>query len=329
MVAIIFFYTFVNKNKQLTLSNLKTFAKLVLLAGLVLGCVCFTDCASAKRGPIKALIVTGQNNHNWQTSHQALQLTLQQSGMFVCDIAKTPAKGGDMSSFNPRFEEYDVVILDYNGDRWSKQTDEAFLSYVKGGGGVVVYHAADNAFAEWEEFNRIIALGGWEGRNEKSGPYYYLRDGEVVKDNSPGPGGSHGAQREYPMNCRNLSHPITKGLPDGWIHAQDEMYDRMRGPANVKDLLYSGYADPATGGSGREEPLVFTVDYGKARIFHIMIGHCGPSLEENPAMQCAGFQTLLLRGSEWAATGKVKQPVPADFPPPTSKSLRKDYKAQR
>ena len=98
-----------------------------------------------------------------------------------------------MSTFNPRFEEYDVVVLDYNGDRWSKQTDEAFLRYVKAGGGIVIYHAADNAFAEWEEFNRIIALGGWEGRNEKSGPYYYLKDGKVVKDYSPGPGGSHGS----------------------------------------------------------------------------------------------------------------------------------------
>ena len=292
-----------------------------------MGCVCFANCASAKRGPIKALIVTGQNNHNWQVSHQALQLTLQQSGMFVCDIAQTPAKGGDMSTFNPRFEDYDVVILDYNGDRWSKQTDEAFLSYVKAGGGVVVYHAADNAFAEWEEFNRIIALGGWEGRNEKSGPYYYLINGIGVLDNGPGAGGSHGQQREYPMHCRNDKHPITKGLPDNWIHARDEMYDRMRGPANIKDLLYSGYADAKTGGSGREEPLVFTVDYGKARIFHIMLGHAGPTLDDNPAMQCTGFQVLLLRGTEWAATGKVKQPIPADFPTDKRPSFRPAYKA--
>ena len=109
------------------------------------------------------------------------------------------------------------------------------------------------------------------------------------------------------------------------MHAQDEMYDRMRGPANIKELLYSGAADRNTGGSGREEPLVFTVDYGKARIFHIMLGHCGPTLENNPAMQCAGFQTLLLRGAEWSATGKVTQPVPADFPTEKAVSLRKDY----
>ena len=282
--------------------------------------------AEAKTKKLKALIVSGQNNHNWQVSHRVLRLILNQSELFECDIMLTEPAGGDMSGFTPDFEKYDVVVLDYNGDRWPKQTDEAFVKYVKRGGGVVVYHAADNAFAGWEEFNKIIALGGWEGRTEKSGPYYYLKDGKPVLDNSPGPGGSHGRQREYPMHCRSAKHPITKGLPDNWIHAQDEMYDRMRGPANIKDLLYSGFADKATGGSGREEPLVFTVDYGKARVFHIMLGHAGATLQNNPAMQCAGFQTLVLRGAEWAATGKVKQPLPADFPTDKKPSFRLDYK---
>ena len=230
-----------------------------------------------------------------------------------------------MSGFCPDFSAYDVVVLDYNGDRWPEDTDAAFMDYVNGGGGVIVYHAADNAFSGWEEFNKVIALGGWEGRDEKSGPYYYLVDGKPVLDTAPGPGGSHGQQHEYPMNSRHKEHPIVKGLPEKWMHAQDELYDRMRGPANIKDLLYTSFSDTSLGGSGREEPLVFTVDYGKARIFHIMIGHCGPTAEENPAMQCAGFQALLLRGAEWAATGEVTQPVPSDFPSADAVSLRPEY----
>ena len=293
---------------------------------LMLACAVMHIC-SCQSKPIKALVVSGQNNHNWQVSHKVLKQILDNSGLFVTDIALTAPAGGDMTTFKPDFSQYDVVVLDYNGDRWPAETDSAFVKYVRKGGGVVIYHAADNAFAGWEEFNRIIALGGWEGRNEKSGPYCYLKDGELVLDNRPGHGGSHGQQREYPMHCRNAKHPITKGLPDNWMHARDEMYDSMRGPANIKDLLYSGTADPATGGSGREEPLVFTVDYGKARIFHLMLGHCGPTAEDNPAMQCVGFQTLLLRGAEWVATGKVKQPVPVDFPTDQAVSLRPDYKA--
>lgn len=299
--------------------------KFFAVLALVAAAAAFTEHADAKPRRLKALVVSGQNNHNWPVSHKVLERILEQSGLFEVDIALTAPAGGDMSGFKPDFAAYDVVVLDYNGDRWPAETDAAFLDYVQGGGGVVVYHAADNAFADWEEFNRIIALGGWEGRNEKSGPYCYLKDGELVLDYSAGPGGSHGAQREYAMHCRNAKHPITKGLPDNWMHAQDEMYDRMRGPANIGELLYSGMTDPATGGSGREEPLVFTVDYGRARIFHIMLGHCGPTAENNPAMQCAGFQTLLLRGSEWAATGKVRQPVPKDFPTAASVSLRRDY----
>ena len=281
--------------------------------------------SSCSNKPMRALIVSGQNNHNWRVSHKVIKEILDNSGMFTSEIALTPTSGGNMSSFNPQFEKYDVVVLDYNGDRWSAETDSAFLNYVRKGGGVVVYHAADNAFTGWEEFNKIIALGGWEGRNEKSGPYCYIENGKMKLDYSPGHGGSHGMQRQYPMHCHNDKHPITKGLPNNWMHAQDEMYDRMRGPANIKDLLYSGKADRNTGGSGREEPLVFTVDYGKARIFHIMLGHCGPTMEENPAMQCVGFQTLLLRGAEWSATGKVIQPLPSDFPTEKSVSLRKDY----
>ena len=304
-------------------NNMKRFFAIIISA-LLLAAVA-TMPVSAKSPKLKALIVSGQNNHNWPVSHKALKLILDNSGLFTADIVLTAKAGGDMSQFRPDFDKYDVVVLDYNGDRWPAETDAAFLRYVQNGGGVVVYHAADNAFAGWEEFNKIIALGGWEGRTEKSGPYYYLKDGKPVLDHSAGPGGSHGQQREYPMHCRQAKHPITKGLPDNWIHGRDEMYDRMRGPANIKDLLYSGYADKATGGSGREEPLVFTVDYGKARIFHIMLGHAGPTLEDNPAMQCAGFQTLLLRGTEWAATGKVKQAVPKDFPTDKKTSFRLDY----
>ena len=298
--------------------------KLVGAMVVVAMTLAFSCCSETK--PIKALVVSGQNNHNWQVSHKVLKLILDNSGMFQTDIVLTPAKGGDMNEFNPEFDKYDVVVLDYNADRWSAETDSAFLQYVRNGGGVVVYHAADNAFADWDEFNRIIALGGWEGRNEKHGPYCYWENGGLVLDETPGHGGSHGQQREYAMHCRNAVHPITKGLPDNWMHGKDEMYDSMRGPANIKDLLYSGKAEKETGGSGKEEPLVFTVDYGKARIFHIMLGHCGPTAEDNPAMQCAGFQTLLLRGAEWAATGEVTQSLPADFPTDKLVSLRKEYR---
>jgi len=279
-----------------------------------------------KKEPIKTLVVTGQNNHQWQVSHVAIKKILENSGLFTVDFAITPAKGGDMSVFKPIFSSYQLVVLDYNGDKWPAETNQAFLDFVNKGGGVVVYHAADNAFREWKEFNKIIGYGGWENRNETDGPYIYLKEGKLIYDTSPGRGGSHGSQHEFVVNTYNRKHPITKGLPARWRHAKDELYDRMRGPGIVKDVLGWAYSDPGTGGSGRDEMTLFTVNYGKARIFHTTLGHAGNSLEENPAMQCVGFQVTLLRGAEWAATGKVTQAVPADFPTETSLSFRKNYK---
>lgn len=278
------------------------------------------------RKPIKTLLITGQNNHNWQVSHVVLKQILENSGRFDVDFVISPEQGKDMSSFVLDFSPYQLVVLDYNGDSWPEETNRRFLEYVQNGGGVVIYHAADNAFSKWPEFNRICALGGWEGRNENSGPYVYWKDGKLVKDSSAGPGGSHGRQHEYVLNGRDKVHPVVKGLPLKWRHAKDELYDRMRGPGNIRDILYTAYSDKETNGSGREEPLVFTVDYGNARIFHTMLGHAGATTEDNIAMQCTGFQVLLLRGAEWAATGKVTQKVPKDFPTETTCSYRKDYK---
>jgi type 1 glutamine amidotransferase len=296
---------------------------LMVLSVFALGCA--FGC-SPKNEPLKTLIVTGQNNHIWEVSHIAIRQILENSGLFAVDIAVSPAKGEDMRTFKPDFSAYKLVILDYNGDRWPQETDEAFLEYVNKGGGVVFYHAADNAFREWTEFNKILGFGGWEGRNETDGPYIYLKNGELVYDDSPGAGGSHGSRHAYVLHAGNTDHPVTKGLPAKWRHAEDELYDRMRGPGKVKDVLYWAYSDPGTGGSGRDELSLFTVDYGKARIFHTTLGHAGKTLTDNTAMQCAGFQVTLLRGAEWAATGKVTQPVPADFPTETSVSLRKAYK---
>lgn len=286
---------------------------------------CALGCSQSKK-PIKTLVVTGQNNHVWEVSHMAIKQILENSGLFTVDLAVSPGKGEDMSGFTPDFSAYKLVVLDYNGDRWPEATNQAFLDYVRKGGGLVIYHAADNAFRDWPEFNKIIGFGGWEGRNEADGPYIYLKDGELFYDKSPGAGGSHGAQHEFVLNSGNGKHPITKGLPAKWRHAKDELYDRMRGPGIVKDVLFWGHSDTQTGGSGRDELALFTVDYGKARIFHTTLGHAGNTLDDNTAMQCTGFQVTLLRGAEWAATGKVTQPVPEDFPTETTVSMRKYYK---
>ena len=262
---------------------------------------------------IKTLIITGQNNHNWKASSPVLEQILDDSAMFEADIATSPPPGGNMAEFSVDFAAYQLVVLDYNGDDWAEPMKKAFLDFVRSGGGVVVYHAADNAFPKWQEFNRIIGLGGWGNRDEKSGPYVFWQRGKVVRDDGPGVGGYHGEQHAFMVVNRDPSHPITEGLPEKWMHARDELYSLLRGPGENMHILATAYSDPATRGTGRAEPVLFTITYGKGRIFHTVLGHAmgdGPP----PAMQCAGFIVTFLRGAEWAATGKVTQVIPGDFP---------------
>lgn len=276
---------------------------------------------------IKTLIITGQNSHQWQVSSLAIKKILENSNLFSVNILISPGQGELMSNFKPNFKEYQLVVLDYFGDKWTEETECSFIDYVCDGGGLLVYHAANNAFRQWREYNKIIGFGGWDNRSEEDGPYIYLKDNNLIYDRTAeGMGGSHGIQHEYLLHCHNQNHPITKGLPTIWRHAQDELYDRMRGSGLIKDVLYWAHSDLDMHGSGRDEMAVFTVDYKNARIFHITLGHVGNTLENNIAMQCAGFQTILLRGAEWAATDRVSQNIPVDFPTETNISLRENYK---
>jgi type 1 glutamine amidotransferase len=227
----------------------------------------------------------------------------------MVDVATSPPAGADMSGFRPKFGEYDVVVSNYNGDGWPAATRADFEAYVQGGGGFVSVHAANNAFPDWPEYNRMIGLGGWYGRTEKHGPYVYLDEsGKVVRDRSPGAGGHHGPQHEFQVRTRDADHPIMRGLPPLWMHTKDELYDQLRGPAEDLHILATAYSSPEYEGTRRHEPMLMTLEYGNGHVFHTVLGHADYS------MKCVGFITTLQRGAEWAATGEVTIPLPKDFP---------------
>src|SRR5262245_42308231 len=269
-------------------------------------------------GKLAALIVDGQNNHgNWPQTTKMMKKYLEDTGKFTVEVATTAPRGTD-ANFKPEFKKYAVVVSNYNGAAWPEATQAAFIDYVKSGGGLVIVHAANNAFGKWKEYNQAIGLGGWDNRNETSGPYIYLDDaGKVVRNEERGGGGHHGAQHPFAVIVRDGEHPVTKGMPREWMHVNDELYDKLRGPGENMHILADAFADPAKGGSGRHEPIIFTIDYGKGRVFHTPMGHC------NDSQECVGFITTLTRGVEWAATGKVTLPIPSDFPTKDKTSQRK------
>ena len=253
--------------------------------------------------PIKALIVDGQNNHAvWPTTTKMMKRYLEETKLFTVDVATAAPEGTD-PDFKPDFSKYAVVISNFGhgAAAWPKETQKAFEAFVSGGGGFVVVHAADNAFPEWPAYNEMIGLGGWGGRTEKDGPYVYVNDkGEVVRDETPGSGGNHGAQWEFPVIVRDAEHPITKGMPTEWLHAKDELYDKLRGPARNMQILATAESTV----TGRNEPMIFTIDYGKGRVFHTPMGHAEYSVE------CAGFITTLHARHRMGGHGQGYHPDP-------------------
>ncbi len=280
-------------------------------------CVLFSFASLSQAAPVlKVLIVDGQNNHKWRETTPVLKKELEDSGRFSVDVASTPAAGADMSGFQPNFARYDVILSNYNGDPWPASTKAAFEQFIRNGGGFVAYHAANNSFPEWKAYNEMIGVGGWGNRTEASGLYVRYKDGQLIKDTSPGPAGHHGKRLPFQVIVRDSSHPVTKGLPEIWMHAADELYDHLRGPAENMTVLATAHSDPANSGSGNDEPMLLALHYGKGRVFHTALGH------DVEAMKSVDFIVTLQRGTEWAATGKVAGNVPADFPSANKVTVR-------
>lgn len=308
------------------------FKQLSLVLSLVVLAACNltgTNITKSVNEKLNVLIIDGQNNHvEWPKTTMSMKAMLEKTGRFDVDVERTkytwkaskfgneyPLSDGKAyqdgepktdPDFAPNFSYYDVVISNFGwrAADWPKSTQESFEGYMKNGGGLVVVHAADNSFPNWQAFNEMIGLGGWGGRNEKSGPYvYYDDEGNLHRDHSKGSGGGHGKQHEFKVVTRVDSHPITEGMPAEWMHFKDELYNRLRGPANNLTVLATAFDDPKINGSGRHEPVLMTIDYYKGRVFHSTLGH------HAWAMKSPGFITTLVRGTEWAGSGKVTLPV--------------------
>jgi hypothetical protein len=299
---------------------------------LLLGLVAAQPMSSASE--LKIMLLTGQSSkyHDWTKSSPLVKQQLEATGLFAVDVVTTPARGGDMSGFAPDFSSYAAVVMIYEGDDWPAATREAFTAYMKNGGGLVVIHDTDNAFPFWPEWNEMIGLGGWGlkpdgnvgARDESWGPKLRWRDGHQILDDSPGRAG-HPPRHDFLVVTRAPDHPVMKGLPAAWLHPDDEIYSQLRGPAKNVEILATAKADPARfpKSSGEHEPMLMAVHYGRGRVFHTTLGHVGPT-QEPPfkALLCVGHIVTLQRGTEWAATGRVTQPVPDDFPSETQAAMR-------
>jgi len=279
-----------------------------LLTALLGVAVAAMACPAAAADKINLLLIDGQNGHNWKATTPPIKAMLEKTGRFNVEVLTSPPKGApkeDWGKFRPEFSKYDVVLTNYAGEAWPEEVRAGFEKYVNGGGGLAVYHFAVQSFAEWEAYNKMIGMG-W--RDNKYGESIALDDdGKVVRRaKGEGPGAGHGPAHAFEMQVRDAVHPIMKGMPAKWMHASDELYHGQRGPAQDMHILATAFSAKEKGGTGLHEPMAWTIPFGKGRVFTTLLGH------DVPQTVAPGAATLLVRGAEWAATGKVTIPVPDD-----------------
>ena len=294
------------------------------IIGMLWGAAFAVAIPASAAPPIRVMLLDGEQAgayHAWQETTPYLKRMLDDAGLFQVDVVTAPPRGADFSTFKPDWSKYQVIVSNYDApdERWPDGVKASFEQYIRNGGGLVSVHAADNAFPNWKEYNLMIGVGGWRGRNEKWGPHFYYENGKLVPDPAPGMAGSHGARNPFKVVNQVTSHPITSGLPKEWMHVGDELYANMRGPGENMTVLSTALSETSNRGTGHDEPILMVIAYGKGRIFHTVMGH------DLAALNCVGFIATYQRGTEWAATGKVTQKLPRDFPSADKTSTRREY----
>lgn len=253
----------------------------------VLTASCFAQEQKAEVGPVPVLLIGGANNHDWKWTTPSLNNILTESGRFEVTVTNNPK---ETLADADKLKKFRAFVLDYNGPRWGATAEANFLAAVRGGAGVTVVHAANNAFNGWKEYEEMVALLWRKGTG-------------------------HGRFHAFEVTVKDNNHPITKGMPNMRNHP-DELYHRLVNSQNTNfQVLATAHSSKKSGGTGKEEPMILVKTFGKGRVFHTPLGHVWRGKVNTHASHAdPQFRHLIARGTEWAATGEVTlPPQPPNF----------------
>jgi len=272
---------------------------------------------SGEDGKLSVLIVDGLSEHDWKRTTRIVKKILFDSGLFDVDVSTTPAVAADedeWDAWRPDFSKYDVVLNNFNGGNeagathWPRPVEESLQKYVSGGGGLVVFHSALTSFPQWPAYNEMTGLA-W--RNEAIGPTLVVDENEnvvrVPKDQGPIAG--HGPAHDFQVTTSTAEHPITDGFPKRWMQPREQLYHGLQGTASNPTVLSYAWSKDCKS----NQPVDWVVEFGKGRVYATILGHLSKT-STDVNLRSVGFQTALIRGTQWAGCGRVTYPVPEDFP---------------
>ncbi len=262
-----------------------TLRKIWRTAGVLAALLLIAATSAPAAPPLRVLILSGANNHDWKSTTPALRQLIEACPRFrVVDVLDDPSR-----ITAERLEGCDVIASNWSaypemaGHQWGEPAERAFVEWIQAGHGFVVFHAAAATSQDWPEFQQLVQLT-WGIDKTAHGAYHTLK--VMVRDNS---------------------HPITRDMHDFWI--TDELWHNMVNLTGQEiHALCKAFSEPDFGGTGKYEPVVVPSALGRGRGLNIVLGH------DVHAMQNIGWRTLMLRGLEWAATGDVTIPIPDNWP---------------
>lgn len=315
---------------------MKSLPAKVLLA-IVVFAFALPAVAKPHHGKIRVLIIDGFSNHDWKQTTQLLRGILDRAGEFDVDVSTAPVdpESAEWSAWHPKFSNYDVVIQTCNDNAnnglllnlknkpaWPDAVKRDFVDYVRDGGGVYIYHAAENAFVGWKEYEEMVGLS-W--RAADYGTAVRIDDQQQDQHRlirippNDGRATNHGQRGDVLVTLFG-NDPIHAGMPHSWMSPYMEVYYYARGPAqNLTVLAYARDSDPKL---GQLWPVEWTTTYGKGRVYISTYGHVWPGDVDPPSMRCAAVETIIPRALEWLGGLPVRFPVPHDFPSSTATSVR-------
>jgi hypothetical protein len=308
------------------------YRSLMCLLGILFAGVFFAS-AKTPHGKIRVLIVDGFSNHDWQQGTALLRRILDSTGKFTVDVSTAPQETGSdaWEAWRPHFADYNVVVQTCNDNGgnglllglkqkpdWPVAVKRDFAEYARNGGGVYIFHSAENAFVGWKDYESMVGLS-W--RNADYGTALRVSDaGEIVRiPAGDGRGTGHGARSDV-LVTRQGNDPIHEGMPRTWMSSDMEVYFYARGPAEGVQVL--AYARDSDAKLGMLWPVEWTTTYGKGRVYVSTYGHVWPGDEQPPGLRDAAVQTIIPRALEWLARRPITVPIPEDFPGTGAVSVR-------